>query len=97
MSWSVNFVGKPEAIAKEMEAYSSVLTGESKTEYDAALPHMTAILRQNFTWDESSYPLPIIRFNASGHGIHVLLADGQKQTFGQCSVSMETLYGKLLI
>lgn len=86
MSWSVTFIGKPENVSNALKANSELLSGYSKEEFDAALPHLDALVSQNFNADEK-YP-PVIKLVASGHG--------QKDTYGYCVSSIETLGGVLV-
>jgi hypothetical protein len=44
MSWSVGFIGKPEKIAEALNAEANKLSGQSKKEFERALPHMTALV-----------------------------------------------------
>lgn len=69
MSWSVSYLGKAEKIVEALQKQSETLSDYSKEEYDAALPHMVALVSRNFNKNNSDYPL--IRFSASGHGSKV--------------------------
>ena len=66
MSWSVNVIGKSEEVIKELDAYSVRLQGpgaeQSKLEYDEALPHLKALVLQNFGFDRT------IELSAHGSG-----------------------------
>jgi hypothetical protein len=66
MSWSVSFLGKPEAVAKALDEYSEKLGGQSRVEYDAAKPHLMALVKQNFA--SPPYVAPLIDLEASGSG-----------------------------
>lgn len=88
MSWSVNFVGKPENISKALEENSGKLSGVSKEEYDTALPHIVALVNQNFNKD---YP-PILKIDANGHAYK----DGDTTNYSNCSVSITVLGGQLV-
>lgn len=69
MSWSVSYLGRPAKIVEALVAESSRLEGQSKAEFDEALPHMTALLNMNFTLENSFGRVePQIRFTANGHG-----------------------------
>lgn len=64
MSWSVNVVGKPEGILSSLDKTSESLQGQSKEEFDAALPHLKGIVSQvGGAYIEKCYSL-----SASGHG-----------------------------
>lgn len=84
MSWSVNYIGKPEKIAEALEQQSEKLTGQSKTEFDAALPHLCALVKQNFN-KAGDY---IVQLDANGHGY-----DG----FNNCNVSIKAIGGGILL
>lgn len=87
MSWSITFIGKPENVAKALEEQSAKLEGQSKVEYDSALPHFVALVKENF----GDTP-PMIKINASGHGY----ASGGEQKQRQCVVSVELWYGTIV-
>lgn len=86
MSWSVTFIGKPENVSKALKEHSLKIDGFSKEEYDAALPHLDALVTQNFNANVE-YP-PLVKIVASGHG--------QKDSYGYCVSSIETLSGVLV-
>jgi len=64
MSWSINVIGKSQAIVSKLEALSESMSGDSKVEYDAALPHIIGIVEQNWSMD---YPC-VLNVIANGHG-----------------------------
>jgi predicted ATPase len=82
MSWSINFIGSPENVSKALELNSANLTGQSKSEYDAALPHLKALVEQNVN---NNYPITV-RIDANGHG----------DTTGNNSVNVNIGYGAQL-
>lgn len=87
MSWSINFIGKPENVAKALEDQSEKLDGQSKVEYDSVLPHLVGIVKENFAPIQT-----MLKLVASGHGY---ASDGeQKQR--QCTVSLEIWYGTIV-
>lgn len=88
MSWSITFIGKPENVANALEQYSEKLSGQSKIEYDSALPHFIALTKENF----GSIP-QVLKITASGHG--QAGSDGE-QIQRQCIVSIELFYGTLV-
>lgn len=65
MSWQVNFIGLPEKIDAALKAHSDKLTGASKEEFDAALPHFRSLLAQNYDLKNGN---PVLQLIASGHG-----------------------------
>ncbi len=87
MSWSVTFIGKPENVSKALNAQSEQLSGYSKEEFDAALPHLDGLVMQNFRVDDQYGPL-MVKITASG--------SGQKDTYGYCVCSIETMSGLLV-
>ena len=84
MSWSVQFIGKPEKVIEALNAQSNTLSGESKAEYDNALPHLTALVGENFGLNLA------VKLSANGHGI----AGGDKPS-RQLTASLELIYGLL--
>lgn len=80
MSFSVSFIGKPEAIMRKLGEESERLTGQSKTEFDALKPALETILDQQVGNG-------VISLNANGHAS---FSHGAK-TFGTCSVEVKTL------
>ncbi len=67
MSWSIYSVGTPQRVIEDLNKHSQVVSGNSKEEYDKALPHLVALVGQNFgSYD--SHQTPIVKFSAGGHG-----------------------------
>lgn len=60
MSWSNHWVGKPEAVAKAIDAYDKMLIGQSKMEFDSVKEHLKALVLTNS--NES-----VIALDAKGH------------------------------
>lgn len=87
MSWSVTFIGKPENVATALEQQSEKMDGQSKVEYDAALPHFVALVKENF----GANP-PVVKIAASGHGY----AENGEQKNRQCAVNIELIYGTIV-
>ncbi len=87
MSWSVTFFGKPEKVAEALEAYSEKLSDYSKEEYDKALPHMVALVKQNFGQEQQ-----LIKFSGSGHGTKT----NGVSTQSYFVMSIEAAYGLLV-
>lgn len=80
MSFSVTFVGKPEAIKRTLAEHSEILKDQSKTEFDAVRPALDTILDQQV--DNGA-----IHLSANGHAS---FTNGVK-TYGSCSVEVKTL------
>lgn len=87
MSWSIFYMGKADKVSDALTKHSESLSGPSKTEYDAALPHLTALVNQNF-----GNPDEVIKIAASGHGY---FQDGEQKQ-GHCSVEITSIYGVLV-
>lgn len=85
MSWSITYVGKAENIVKALNDYSGKVAGQTKLEFDDALPHLVGILNQNF----SEGGAELLSLTASGSG---WAADG-KQVSRNLQVKLERLYG----
>ncbi len=81
MSFSVMFVGKPDAIKRKLAEESAKLTGQSKTEFDAVLPALETIL------DQQVGDGKVIRLSTNGHA---MFTDGVK-IFGHCNVDVSQL------
>lgn len=81
MSFSVSFIGKPDAIKNALAKESDRLTGQSKEEFDAVKPAIETILDQNMNLggDPSA-------FHVEANG-HANFTDGVKQ-YGNCSVKV---------
>lgn len=90
MSWSVSCVGTRDAICRHLDEQSTKLTGFSKEEFDAALPHMKGLVNQNIS---KSAPNRLIKLVASGHGSK----SGDEITDLNCVVSIEPFWGHLVI
>lgn len=82
MSWSIDFIGSPENVSKVLEEHSTKISGQSKVEYDAVLPHIKALVEQNVN---NNYPFAI-KVNGNGHG----------DTTGNNSVNISIGYGGIL-
>jgi hypothetical protein len=88
MSWSITFVGAPENVAKALEANSAKLNGQSKEEYDAAFPHLVALVKENI----SQNPVTLkVTANGSGHKN----SDGTVN-HRSCVASIEAWYGVIV-
>lgn len=94
MSWSVSLLGTPTAVAAALDAQSGSLSGASKDEFDAALPHLKALVLQNYLSDSApgGYTAPLIDLDASGSGSSAQGKDFQRS----CTVSVKPVWKKLL-
>jgi hypothetical protein len=80
MSFSVSFIGKPDAIKRKLAEESARLTSQSKAEFDAVKPALETILDQQVGNG-------VVQLDANGHAS---FTDGVK-THGTCNVSVKTL------
>jgi len=87
MSWSVSMIGVPEKVAAALEEYAGSLSGQSKVEYEAAAPHLVALVRQNFAPTDI-----LIKLEAGGSGY---TEDGVEKN-RSVSVKLEYSYTKVL-
>lgn len=85
MSWSIQFIGKPEKVVEALLLQSEKMNGESKVEYDSALPHLVGLVNENFGYDY------VVKIVANGHGT----AGGEKPN-RQLTASIELIYGLLV-
>lgn len=88
MSWSINFIGKPQNVINALNEHSTKLSDYSKEEYDNALPHLVGLVSQNFNKDHNI----LIKIAASGHGYK---ANGEEK-YRTCAVTIEQIYGSLV-
>ena len=95
MSWSVNIVGRPHAIRKALEAQAASLTGQSREEYERALPHLIALVVLNEPSNELSKDA--VEVVASGHATIRVGGDGMKTVdYSACTVSIKRL-GSMIV
>jgi hypothetical protein len=88
MSWSFTHEGTPEEVAAALDAQSERLSGQSKDEFDAALPHLKGLVAENFRSEpyRERYKVnaPIVNLSANGSGLAV---DGEQQE-RSCQVTL---------
>lgn len=87
MSWSVSMIGKPSNIAAALESVGDKLEGQSKVEFQEALPALVVLVQQNFAKGEG-YVEPVLRLEASGSGY----AKGSEQVQRSLTVKLEPSY-----
>jgi len=92
VSWSINLMGTPENVAKALDEESGKLSGQSKLEYDEALPHLKGLVAQNFGGSN------LIDLEASGSGSAQVdpVSRETKQVNRSCSASIKTQYKRLV-
>lgn len=61
MSWSINKSGTIEEVVKALEEHSNTISDQSKEEFDSALPHLIALVKENVGGS--------VNISASGHGV----------------------------
>jgi hypothetical protein len=83
MSWSISFIGKSENVSQALKDNSAKLSGASKEEYDAVLPHLVGLVEQNYNKPNN----PVIQISASGSG---------HNDYRSCMVSVQNLGGQLV-
>lgn len=84
-------MGTPEKVAAALEEHAGTLTGQSKVEYEAAAPHLAALVRQNF----SQVPL-VIKLDAAGSGGSGYTEGGVEKN-RSVAVKLEYSYAKILV
>ena len=84
MSWSFQGIGKPESFPKALDEHGEKLTGDSKAEFEAVKPHLTALIGMNANAN-------CLSLSASGS---VSKKDGVV-TYSSCNVELKQL-GRLL-
>lgn len=66
MSWNITFIGYPDKIQEALKNHSETLSGDSKKEFDAALPHLSELVGKNYNKGEGMVS-PVLKLNAYGH------------------------------
>jgi hypothetical protein len=92
MSWSFAAIGKPENVIKALDEHSEKLERQSREEFDAAKPHLQALLRENF--NNGAGGVPTVHLKASGHGSFDV--SNMKPLSRVCQVSIESSYTQLV-
>lgn len=88
MSWSITTEGKPEEVVAKLNEYSGSLTGGSKDEFDAAMPHIVGLVNENRKKEGTQHTGPV-KVRVSGFGSRST-TDGVEQT-QSCSVKVEPI------
>lgn len=65
MAWSVNLIGTCPKIAEALRGEAARLTGADKLQFDAALPHLLALLALNLDENGSL----AFQLGAAGHAV----------------------------
>ena len=85
MSFSVSYIGKPDAIKRKLVEESARLKDQSKAEFDAVKPALDTILDQQV----GNGP---IHLSANGHAS---FTNGEK-TCGNCTVEVKSIGGQFV-
>lgn len=85
MSWSTSATGTPDEVVDHLTKYGATLTGQSKVEFDAALPHLTGLVKENFDNTPGQAPSKL-SLSAYGSGF---AKDGQ-QVNRSCGVTLKS-------
>ncbi len=88
MSWSIAMIGTAAGIEKALNERSAKETGQCKVEFDAALPHLLGLVKENFNNQEGGQA-PLIEVEASGSGY---CKDGN-QVQRSCTAKVTAKYG----
>ena len=97
MSWAFSCIGKPAQIADALERYGALQVGQTKIEFYASMPHLIALVRENFS-DEGNDGDPLIDFEACGAGrTQSVVAGDPKQSYRTCEVSIKLLKKTLVL
>jgi len=91
MSWSVSVIGNPGDVVAHLDKTSATLTGQSKVEFDDALPHLKGLVSQTFNVNADA--LTPIDLEANGHGS----ADAAgSQVYRTINVSIKPFHKKVV-
>lgn len=83
MSWSCQFIGRPDAVKRALEKHAAQLTGQSKTEFDAARTHLVGLI------DQCVGETLVIKLVASGHAQF----EAGNKTFSTCACDLQQFSG----
>ncbi len=87
MSWSISAAGTPDEVVAALEKQSEELSGQSKVEYDDAMPHLIGLVRETFV--EEGAPPAKINLYANGHG-SARMSDPPVQLYRRCNVNLSS-------
>jgi hypothetical protein len=76
MSWSNSWIGRRKGIKAAIAEFGARLTGNSKTEFDAARPAIEALVDLNTNTEGD----PVVLVEANGHAYHDADGKGYSQT-----------------
>lgn len=88
MSWSVQFIGTPEAVNRALdEQLEKMVEGQSKAEFAEAQPHLKALVSQIVG------ERIVVKLTASGHATFNESPGVRVKTYGVVSVALDQFYG----
>ena len=88
MSWSITLVGTTSNVVKALKDQAKNMEAQSRIEFEDAMPHLIALVEQNFTRDRTT----AVKLTASGYGYAVNGEQHQRY----CAVSLEQFYGQVV-
>ncbi len=96
MSWSVTMMGTPPKVAEALREYANTLTGQSREEYEAAMPHLVALVEQNASPANPHAPgyQRLVHLQAGGHGSRDKDGNWVERN---CAVTLSNSFTKLLV
>jgi hypothetical protein len=91
MSWNIAIIGYPSHLVAALHKESERLTGNSKLEFDAALPNMVNLINLNYN-NQAEGQVPVLRLVAHGHAY----ANETGPVYGNVSVTLAAIDGALV-
>lgn len=94
MSWSFQAIGNTQRLVEALEAHSEKIskdpTDYCRMEFEAAKPHLIALVKQNFAAEGTEFTKPMIQLTASGSATsRVDMNDANKRNVVSSNVSVE--------
>lgn len=91
MSWSVQGVGKPEALKRLLQKNSEQLTGQSKEEFDQARPHLEALIDLNTSGTYWPFAMKLVASGSASFSKAIGEEGPGVKTWGNCSVELTNI------
>lgn len=89
MSWSISKQGTPSEVVEALKTQSEQLSGQSKVEYDAVLPHLIGLVETNY--NRKNPLLKGISLSANGHA-YTETGSENGEDYSNCNVSIQDHY-----
>ncbi len=89
MSWTFDAIGTPEKLAVALIEETARLSGDSKEEFDRAIPALHSLLVMNVS---KNFPQRVLHLCANGHASR----SGGEVVDSTCNVSLSGLSAKLV-